>query len=618
MNLRSLLPALLAALVLAPLPASAQQPDTVIMQLGEFLSMYESSQEKDDPPQLAPREFTVSSARYTGEVILDDGEPASALFEATLRVEVLKDKGWVQVPLLPGTVAVRSARVGGKEAPVTSDGSWLYLVTDRKGAFDVDLVFATTVFTAEGRSSLSFQPTPAGAVEVELRVPVEDALDFTVAGAKLQSDRTERGVRIVEAVLPGTSALSVSWQREIPETVEQEEPRVYAEVFSLVGLGDGLLQSSTTIAYTILQAGVDEFTVAIPAGTTLIDAQGSGIRDWTLADDGTLTVALNYAAEGSYRLVLQLEQATGEGNLEVSAPLPTPLAVDRSKGWVGVEARGALEIEGGDTTGVTPIDVRTLPGAILGVTSNPVLLAYKYLGSAASLPLRVTQHADVAVLVTLLDRAEATTMFTVDGRRLTSISYQVRNNRKQFLRLAIPEGAELWSASVAGKAVQPARAADGRILIPLVRSQASGGALASFEVGVVYVEGGDAPGKDGKGSFRAAMPAADVPVTYVAWTVYAPWQAKVKKKSLDGSLRNVAGLSRPFDRGDIAAIQANAPSAGYDVYQSAQAQVDGGGLGSGATPVAVNVPLEGRPLYFEKLLALGEELWIGFDYKGLK
>jgi hypothetical protein len=618
MNLRSLLPALLAALVLAPLPASAEQPDTVIMQLDEFLSMYESSQEKDDPPQVAPREYTVSSARYTGEVILDDGEPASALFKATLGVEVLKSKGWVQVPLLPGTVALRSARVGGKEAAVTSDGSWLYLVTDRKGAFDVDLVFATTVFTAEGRSSLSFQPTPAGAVEVELRVPVEDALDFTVAGAKLQSDRTERGVRIVEAILPGTSSLAVSWQREIPETVEQEEPRVYAEVFSLVGLGDGLLQSSTTIAYTILQAGVDEFTVAIPEGTTLIDAQGSGIRDWTLADDGTLTVTLNYAAEGSYRLVLQLEQATGEGNMEVSAPLPIPLAVDRSKGWVGVEARGALEIEGGETAGVTPIDVRTLPGAILGITSNPVLLAYKYLGSEASLPLRVTQHEDVAVLVTLLDRAEATTMFTVDGRRLTSISYRVRNNRKQFLRLAIPEGAELWSASVAGKAVQPARAVDGRILIPLIRSQASGGALASFEVGVVYVESGDAPSKDGKGSFRATMPTADVPVTYVAWTVYAPWQAKVKKKSLDGSLRSVAGLSRPFDRGDLAAIQANAPTSGYDVYQGAQAQMDGGGMGSGATPVAVNVPLEGRPLYFEKLLALGEELWIGFDYKGLK
>jgi hypothetical protein len=618
MTLTRLAFALLAAALFVPAVGSAQQPDTVIMQLDEFLGLYEKSREPQDEPEAAPRDYVISAARYEGEVLVDEGEPTSALFEARLRVEVLKAEGWVQVPLLPGTVAVREVRVAGREAPVVSDGSWLYLVTDRTGAFDVDVVFATSIFTSEGRSSLSFQPVPAGAVEVELQVPAEDALDFTVAGAKLQSDRVERGVRIVEAILPGTSSLAVSWQREIPETVETAEARVYAEVFSLVGLGDGLLQATTTLAYTIIQAGVESFQVAIPDGTTLLDVQGSGVRDWTLGDDGVLTVTLNYAAEGSYRMTLQLEQAIGEGDVAVTAPLPSPLGVERSKGWIGVEARGTLEIEAGQAQQVTPIDVRMLPAAILGITSNPVLLAYKYLGTEASLPLQVTQHEDVAVLVTLLDRAEATTMFTVDGRRLTSISYRVRNNRKQFLRLSLPEGAELWSASVAGKAVQPARAADGRILIPLIRSQASGGALADFEVGLVYVESGSAPGKDGKGAFRAAMPTADVPITYVAWTVYAPWEAKVRKKSLDGSLRSVLGLSRPFDRGDLAAIQANAPNVDGYVYQGAQQQATGGGLGSGATPVAVNVPLEGRPVYFEKLLALGEELWIGFDYRGLK
>ena len=50
---------------------------------------------------------------------------------------------------------------------------------------------------------------------------------------------------------------------------------------------------------------------------------------------------------------------------------------------------------------------------------------------------------EVDVLVTLIDRAEATTMFTRDGRRLTTVSYQVRNNRRQFLRFALPEGIEL-------------------------------------------------------------------------------------------------------------------------------------------------------------------------------
>src|SRR5690606_22992601 len=114
-------------------------------------------------------------------------------------------------------------------------------------------------------------------------------------------------------------------------------------------------------------------------------------------------------------------------------------------------------------------------------------------------PLEVTQHDDVDVLVTLLDQARATTMWTTDGRRMTSVRYQVRNNRRQYLRLALPEGAELWSASLGGRAVKPAAAADGRVLLPLVRSQSLGGALAAFEVEVVYVEEGNRPDASGAG-----------------------------------------------------------------------------------------------------------------------
>jgi hypothetical protein len=342
--------------------------------------------------------------------------------------------------------------------------------------------------------------------------------------------------------------------------------------------------------------------------TTLVDVTGSGIRDWTLSDDDLLTVELNFAAEDAYSLALVMESAIEEGSFSASTPLVEPIGVERSKGWVGVEALGTLEVEAGDTTGVTAIDVRLLPGAILGITSNPILLAYKYLGTGASLPLEVTQHEDVAVLVTLLDRAVATTMLTADGRRLTSVKYRVRNNRKQFLRLSLPEGARLWSADVAGRSVQPARAADGRILIPLVRSQSSGGALADFEVGLVYVEEGTPPSSKGTGSFRASLPSVDVPVTYVSWTVYSPWQAKIRKKTFDGSLRHVSGLSQPYTGADLGMI--NAP-----VQQRSSM---GGGMGTGALPVAVSVPLEGRPVHFEKLLALGEELWVGFDYRGLK
>jgi hypothetical protein len=176
----------------------------------------------------------------------------------------------------------------------------------------------------------------------------------------------------------------------------------------------------------------------------------------------------------------------------------------------------------------------------------------------------------------------------------------------------LPEGAELWSAAVAGRAVQPA-ASGGAILVPLIRSQASGGGLASFAVEVVYVESG-AAAAGGKGTFAAALPKADVPTTYVGWTVYAPAEAKVNTKKAEGTVRYVEMLSRPL--GAVAALEVQAQAAGQQ--RSANVQADGGGLGDGAAPVRVRLPLEGTPYFFEKLLALDEELNVQFGYKGLK
>ena len=526
---------------------------------------------------------------------------------------LLAQRGWVQVPLVPQGVALRSARVAGREAAVTAEGGWMVLTTDRRGAFDVELEFAARVSSAEGRSSVRFGLAPSGTTQLELAVPSQELLDFQVAGAQLQSDRVAGDRRVVEAVLPGASSLSVTWQRAIPEDVATDEARLVSEVFSLVTLGEGLLSQQSTVSWTIQDAGVEQLRLAIPPAATVVDVQGAGLRDWQRGDDGELRLALNYAAEGSYRATVQLEQPLGADT--VVAPLPRPLGVQRSRGWVGVEALGAVEVAAEGAHDVSAVDVRTLPAEIIGVTSRPVLLGYKYLGDAASLPLTIERHDEVAVLVTLLDQAHAVTMFTEDGRRLTSVAWRVRNNRKQFLRLDLPQGAELWSASVAGKAVQPARDGDGRILLPLVRSQASRGALADFAVSVTYVESGEAPDKAGKGRFRAALPGADVPITWVGWTVYAPPRARIKRRSFDGTLRPADSLDAPYSASQQDYV--NAPAAQQSTLTGALGQLDAGNLARGATPVEVAVPLEGQPLHFEKLLALGEELWVGFDYSGL-
>ena len=135
---------------------------------------------------------------------------------------------------------------------------------------------------------------------------------------------------------------------------------------------------------------------------------------------------------------------------------------------------------------------------------------------------------------------------------------------------------------------------------------------------MVYVEEGEAPDESGKGSFRAALPTADVPITWVGWTVYAPSRAKVLKRSIDGSVRRTDGLRGPYSGGELAAVGDVSGAESYAVQSGRAGQIAAGGLGQGATPVTVSVPVEGQPLHFEKLLALGEDLWVGFDFKGLK
>ena len=54
------------------------------------------------------------------------------------------------------------------------------------------------------------------------------------------------------------------------------------------------------------------------------------------------------------------------------------------------------------------------------------------------------------------------------------------------------------------------------------------------------------------------------------------------------------------------------------MQQAGNQQAQSGSLGSGAAPVQVNLPLDGRQFTFEKLLVLDEPLTASFSYKGLK
>lgn len=586
----------------------------VVLPWNDFRVLYERGMAPEEPPETPPRDYAISRAVYEGEV---DGE--STAFTARFRVDVLKEKGWTSVPLLPTNVALRQAKLGGSDAPIYLDGGWYRLITDRTGTLTVDLDFAVTTWESSGQNGFAFQMAPSGGTQVSLTVPGTEDLEFTVANAQQLTDEIRGDSRVLQALLPAVGNLSVTWELEAPEVAPEEQvARIYAEHQGLVGVGEGMLSCRSTVSYSILHASVEAFSLSLPTDVTVLEVQGRGLRDWSATDQAdrkVIDVTLNFEAQGPYDLFLEYERALPEGGGTAALPDLQILGVERVKGWIGIDARSNLEIVSGKAENASVVDVRELPASILGQTDFPVLLGFKYRKDGYRIPLELRHHDDVDMLVTIIDQISATSVMTPDGRRMTQVNYAMRNNRAQFLRLDLPTGATPWSTFVGGRAVKPARADDGKILIPLARSQSTGGELASFSVEIVYVEDGQSPDSSGAGTFRAQLPLADVPATVCQWTVYVPYRAKVAKNSFDGSVRKVDWFSSV----STAPLPSYDYGYNYDVGVAVQQQAndlfESEAVASGVSPVKVTLPLDGHAMYFEKLLVFEEALDLTFTYK---
>jgi hypothetical protein len=596
----------LVGLALATLtPAYAAEPRAeVTLPWNDFKTLYDKGQAPKDPPAVAPLAYTLDHATYTGKVV-GTGDDAYALLHVTIRGRMLRDNAWASVPLLSTNSALKSAKVNGQDAAIYLNNGFYTLVTNQTGMFVAELDLAMALMTADGETGFALPLAPTGATEVSFTVESPDKVALSVAGGRgvVQGDvGTEH---TVSAVVPSLGSLAISWQKEVKELLaEKLKPRVYAESQVIVGVSEGFLQGRANVNYTILHKGVDHVRVHVPTDVTVLDVQGPGLSDWKVDAAGNIDVALNYEALGAYRLTVDYERALS-GATQV--PLVTALDVARSVTWVGVDARSAVEVVAGTATGAVPVDVRELPAALVGQTDFPVLLGYKSRDASAVIPLEVRTHADVDMLVTLVDSAIIDTLVTADGRRMTHLQYAVRNNRNQFLRMKLPENAEVWSATVAGRGVKVAKG-DGGVLVPLVRSDASSGALSAFLVDLVYVEAGAELGESG--TARIALPSVNAPTSQLQWTVYFPDNAKVAKNSFTGSIRHVEWYSTAPQLPSNATVTERDRQA---VKNAAAGMADT--MGQGVEPVDVQLPLAGKAIYFEKMLALDEDLWASFDYR---
>ena len=295
---------------------------------------------------------------------------------------------------------------------------------------------------------------------------------------------------------------------------ERTAGRFDAEVDTLVSLGDVAVVSSASIEIHVKSGGLDRLDLALPPGANLLNLVAPSLRTHRVVE-GVVEVEFTQEMEGDFRIEATYERLLGENAAEVEAGTLHVRGAEVEQGRVAVEAAAAVEVAPLVVEELSPLDVRELPRQLVLRTTHPILHAFRYVRAepAPRLSLGVTRHETAAVQEAVIDRAEHRTLFTRDGLAVTTSRFTVRNTRKQFLRLTLPEGSEVWSVFVAGKAEKPALA-ESAFLIKIVSSS------DGFPVELVYST--KIPSIGALGSVSARLPRPDLLVTETRWDWFLP------------------------------------------------------------------------------------------------
>ena len=231
---------------------------------------------------------------------------------------------------------------------------------------------------------------------------------------------------------------------------ERLPARIVAEVFNLITIGDGLVGGSATVRYTLINQGVQQFRLKVPAHWKNVEFTGPNIRGKEQSGD-IWTINLQDKAWDAYTLVVTYDHQFDSTKAVLDAAgLHAPDA-EHETGSVAITTAASLKVQPAPAQDpLRQIDPSELAESDRALITRPVLLAYRYSGEAYTLGLGVTRHEEEKVLDAVADRTQLTTVITDGGEMLTQASFMVKNNDRQYQRFQLPSGATFWGCYVNG------------------------------------------------------------------------------------------------------------------------------------------------------------------------
>ena len=500
-----------------PAQTASHAPGWVVITISDYRTLHAKAYPPEREPEGPPVDATLTRVDYDLHI---DGDLAAG--RASLTVDVLKD-GWVRVPIPPGLL-VREAKLDGKLVSLVPGAAGkgtnqLSALLSRPGRSILQLDIALPVISTAGEESISLPSTGSGVTRASVRLP-RQGVDIKLAGGLL-AEKSEAGAESKWlAYARGNEPLTFTWKRKTEDHRSTQALRLRGSLTELTGLGEDTTTIVAEVNVEVTQGAAREVRIALPEKVTINQVSGATVADWEMKD-GQLAVTFLEPVEQSAKFIVSGEtRSPRDGQIDI--PLLRLLNTERDTGGVAVEVLGAGEINKFKTEGLENADATDL-AEIVSSRQSTSLSAFRFRSGDAkttrSLTVNVARYTPQAVLMANVAEARYNVLITNEGKLLVQARYAVRNNQRNFLKITLPQGATLWSASLAGKPVRPGQSPDGSVLLPLEKAHA-GEDSPEFAVELVYISKGTA--WNDKGQFKLALPALDLPVSRTGLLVYHP------------------------------------------------------------------------------------------------
>jgi hypothetical protein len=499
--------------LLAAIDARAQAPAPegwVVLPVDEYRALRARANPEAPTPQPPPVDATLTRVDYDLRVDSSTslgGNADAVSGRALLTVDVLRE-GWVKVPI-PAGLMVRDARIDGQPVPLV-EGPPAHVLLNRAGRVILSLEISLPLASASGAESIALPPSPAALSRATLTLP-RGGVELTVTGGFIR-ERSESATESKWTALGrANQPLGFSWKRRADDRRAELPLKYRARVASVIGLGEEVSSSSSTVRVEVQQGLAREISLAIPTGLVINQVNGATVADWEIKG-GLLRVRLLDPVSTELSFVV-----VGESRLPADGDITVPIvrvpAAERETGGVAVSVLGAGEIEKHQIRGLEPGDVSDLADVVAG-RESPSMVAFRLRPTSGadprSLQVSVKRYTPQAVLIANIEEARYRALAAEDGLFLVEAHYAIRNNQRSFLKVTLPPRATIWSASVAGKAVRPGVAEGQSVLLALEKGRA-GEDAPTFVVRLTYLQ----PVDSWLDQTRAHLdlPAVDLPIS---------------------------------------------------------------------------------------------------------